>query len=108
MTTQDIIQQTKSFTKQEKQQLAYYFLFSSIDEEERKQFTNLFHYKDDTEHLSTQKNNKTLDKFMKSNDKEEDFNKSNLGITNLLKYKGILEGVDLSDISEEELYLQED
>ncbi len=51
MTAQDIIQQTKSFTKQEKQQLAYYFLFSTIDEEDRKQFASLFHYKNENENV---------------------------------------------------------
>ncbi len=40
--------------------------------------------------------------------KTEKENKTNRGIVNLLKYAGILEGIDTSDISEEELYLQED
>ena len=33
---------------------------------------------------------------------------TNSALDNLLKYKGILKGIDLSDITEEELYLQED
>ena len=40
--------------------------------------------------------------------KIEKENKTNSGISNLLKYAGILEGIDTSDISEEELYLQGD
>ena len=35
MTTQDIIKQTESFTIEQKQQLAYYFLFSTISEDKK-------------------------------------------------------------------------
>ena len=49
---------------------------------------HLFHYKNDIEENSAVKNKKPLDNFMKS--------------------KGILKDVDLSDITEEDLYLQED
>ncbi len=46
MTKQDIIRQTKSFTIEQKQELAYYFLLSTISEEKRKEFANLLNYKD--------------------------------------------------------------
>ncbi len=84
MTTQDIIKQTESFTIEQKQELLYFLLFSIIGEEKRNEFANLFHRKDDIKQHT------------------------NFGISNLLKYSGILEGIDTSDISEEELYLQED
>ncbi len=84
MTTQDIIRQTKSFTIEQKQELAYYFLLSTLSEEKRKEFANMFHYKDNVQE------------------------QTNFGIANLLRYSGILEGIDTSDISEDELYLQED
>ncbi len=45
MTTQDIIKQTESFTIEQKQELAYYFLFSTISEEKIKEFANLFNDK---------------------------------------------------------------
>ncbi len=47
MTTQDIIKQTQSFTAEQRQQLAYYFLSSIIDEDKKREFANLFHYKDE-------------------------------------------------------------
>ncbi len=55
MTTQDIIRQTQSFTTEQKQELAYYFLLSTMSEEKRKEFANLFHYKDDVEELKQDK-----------------------------------------------------
>ncbi len=47
MTIQDIIKQTQSFTAEQRQQLAYYLLFSIIDEDKKQEFANLFHYKDE-------------------------------------------------------------
>ncbi len=62
MTTQDIIRQTKSFTTEQKQELAYYFLLSTMSEAKRKEFANLFHYKDDV--IAPQKNiEEILDKY---------------------------------------------
>ncbi len=86
MTTQDIIRQTKSFTAEQKQELAYYFLLSTMSEAKKRKFANLFHYKDDVEELK--QNKKPLDNFMKT--------------------KGILKDIDLSDITEENIYLQND
>ncbi len=64
MTTQDIIRQTKSFTIEQKQELAYYFLLSTMSEEKRKEVANLFNYKDNVEELK--QNKKPLDNFMKT------------------------------------------
>lgn len=44
MTTQDIIKQTESFTIDQKQQLAYFLLFSTISEDKREQYVSLLHY----------------------------------------------------------------
>ena len=55
MTVQEIIKQTETFTKDQKQQLAYYFLFSTIDENKKQEFIKLVHYKDDFEN-SKEKN----------------------------------------------------
>ncbi len=55
MTTQDIIKQTESFTIEQKQELAYYFLFSTISEEKRQEFANLFRCKDDIKRVKQDK-----------------------------------------------------
>ena len=93
MTIQDIIKQTETFTIDQKQQLAYYFFFATISEDKKQDFMHLFHYKNDFD----------ISKFENKTEKQ-----TNSGITNLLKYSGILEGINTSDISEEELYLQGD
>ena len=49
MTIQDIIKQTESFTIEQKRQLAYYFFLSTISEEQREQYINLFHYNNNIE-----------------------------------------------------------
>lgn len=65
MTIQDIIKQTESFTIEQKQQLAYYFLFSTISEDKKQEFMNLFHYKDDFEEVKKEKNiEEILDKYI--------------------------------------------
>lgn len=55
MTTQDIIKQTKSFTIEQKQQLGFYFLFSSISEDKKQEIMHLFHYKNDFEEIENKK-----------------------------------------------------
>ncbi len=51
MTTQDIIKQTESFTIDQKQQLAYFLLFSTISEDKKQDFMHLFHSKNDFEEI---------------------------------------------------------
>ena len=94
MTVQDTITQAKYFTKKQKQQIGYYYLLSALKEDEQQE--------------------KNIMKFLniKINNEEQKIekkkNKTNPSIANLLKSKGILKDVDLSDITEEEIYLQED
>ena len=60
MTTQDIIKQTETFTIEQKQQLAYYFFFATISEDQKQDFMQLFHYKNDIEEV---KENTLLSNF---------------------------------------------
>ena len=63
MTTQEIIKQTETFTIDQKQQLAYYFLFSTLNEEKKQDFMQLFHYKKDFsqgENIQNKKNEYNL------------------------------------------------
>ena len=46
MTTQEIIKQTETFTIDQKQELVYFF-FSTLNEEKKQDFMQLFHYKKD-------------------------------------------------------------
>ncbi len=55
MTIQDIIKQTESFTVEQKQQLAYYLLFSTFSEDKKQEFMHLFYYKKDFEELERKK-----------------------------------------------------
>ena len=87
MTYQQVIEQTKTFTTQQRRQLAYYLLYPTLQEDKKKKFEQLFDFK--IEYTDILKESvKPLD--------------------NLLKYTGILKNVDISDITEEELYLQGD
>ena len=44
MTIQQIIKQTETFTPEQKQQLAYYFLFSTLNEDKKQNLLQLFNY----------------------------------------------------------------
>ena len=84
MTVKEIIKETETLSPNEQQNLLYYFLYSTLKEEKQKEFFKLINKKEDKE----QKIKNPLDSFM--------------------KYKGILENIDISDITEEEIYLQGD
>jgi len=45
MTVQQIIKQTETFTPEQKQQLAYYFLFSTLNEDKKQNLLQLFNIK---------------------------------------------------------------
>ncbi len=92
MTLQQIEQQTKTLNQQDF--LAYLYKLPQIAKE--KYDLNIF-----LQNLEKQKENLFAEKI-------ETKNKTHPGIENLLAHTGILEGIDTSDISDEELYLQED
>ena len=60
MTIQEIIEQTETFTIDQKQQLAYYFFFATISEDKKQDFMHLFHYRNDLEEV---KENSLLNSF---------------------------------------------
>ncbi len=47
MTIQEIIKQTETFSIDQKQQLAYYFFFSILNEDKKQDFMHLFQYGND-------------------------------------------------------------
>ena len=51
MTVQQIIKQTEKFTIDQKQQLGYYMLFTTLNEEKKYNLMQLFDYKIDSEIL---------------------------------------------------------
>ena len=55
MTIQEIIEQTETFTIDQKQQLAYYFFFATISEDKKQDFMHLFHYRNDFEEVKVNK-----------------------------------------------------
>ena len=55
MTIQEIIEQTETFTIDQKQQLAYYFFFATISEDKKQDFMHLFHYRNDFEEVKSNK-----------------------------------------------------
>ena len=87
MTYQQILEQLKTLNSNEQKNLLSYLFFKYVNPD-KENIKQLFHFNADLEETSINGNKKPLDNFMKS--------------------KGILKNVDLSDISEEELYLQED
>ncbi|MEA2043312.1 MAG: hypothetical protein U9N85_12290 [Bacteroidota bacterium] len=91
MTAQDIIRQTEKLSPDEQKSLISFLVLKYINPNEKQNLMQLFHYQNDFEEVKNKTEKQT-----------------NSGITNLLKYSGILEGINTSDISEEELYLQGD
>ncbi len=65
MSYEEIIEKTKTLTKEQKQRLAYFLLFSSFSEEQRKEYENMLHYKNDFEAENKAKNiGEILDKYI--------------------------------------------
>ena len=62
MTFQEILKETESFTIEQQQQLAYYILFSTLNEDKKKDFMQLFNYKNKSENYTSNKYN-LLDVF---------------------------------------------
>ena len=44
MTVEQIVKQTRAFTTEQKQELAYYMLFPTIKEDKKKDFMNFFNF----------------------------------------------------------------
>ncbi len=93
MTIQQIISETKKMKKQEFQDL----FFRMLKIANTKYNINVFVHTAEPKEYNIPEN--------KTDNVEEEIHP---GIKNLLKYKGILKDIDLSDISEEDIYLQED
>ena len=55
MTSPEIIKQTKDLTTEQKQQLGYYFLFSTMNEDKRKILLQLIQYNPDFDMQEEQK-----------------------------------------------------
>lgn len=91
MTIKEILEQRDSLTIKQRKQIAYRFLYPILQKSKKEQFKQIF----DVDFISSES------KF----ENEEQINPS---IANLLESKGILKNIDTSDISEEELYIQED
>lgn len=87
MTYLQILEQLKTLNSNEQKNLLSYLFFKYVNPD-KENIKQLFHFNPDLDETSINDNKKPLDNFMKS--------------------KGILKNVDLSDISEEELYLQKD
>jgi len=64
MSYQEVLEQTKTLTKEQKQSLAYFLLFSTISEEQRKEYENLLHYKKDKKIEQKKDIGKILDKYI--------------------------------------------
>ena len=65
MTVQQIIKQTENFTVEEKQELGYYFLFSTIDRNKKNNIMQLFHYNSDF-NTSNHKSEENIDDIYNS------------------------------------------
>ncbi len=72
MTTQDIIRQTKEFTAEQKQELAYYFLLSIISEDKKQKFKNLFHYKNNVSEIKKDTDTIVTEQFLSGYSEEDD------------------------------------
>jgi len=58
ITVKQIIKQTEGFTKEQKQQLGYYFLFSTLTYDKKQDYIKLFNYKNDFENTKEEKKRK--------------------------------------------------
>lgn len=83
MNTTQIIEAAEQLSEQEQKSIARYFILKFINPN-KKEFPELL-------------------SFSNTNENESD----NKPLKNFVKSKGILKDIDLSDISEEEVYLQE-
>ncbi len=64
MSYQEILEKTKKLTKEQKQNLAYFLLFSTISEEQKKEYEDLLHHKKESETRDKGKNfGEILDKY---------------------------------------------
>ncbi|MCD4791855.1 MAG: hypothetical protein K8R54_01380 [Bacteroidales bacterium] len=84
MTYQEVIEQIENFTKEQKQQLGYYLLLSSLNEDKRNNLMQLFHY------------NTIFN--VKKNEKDNNYDKNILD--ELDKYCGIAKGLWKEDAQE--------
>jgi len=108
MTVKDTIKQARYFTKEQKQQIGYYYLLSALkeDNEQDNDLLKLFDIKINFNTLEIEnKKNKEIDQLLKNTDV---LNNNKKPLDNFMKSKGILKDIDISDITEEELYLQGD
>ena len=58
MTVEQIIKQTETLTKDQKQQLAFYILFSTMSEDKRSDLLQLFFYENNFDSLKISKDKK--------------------------------------------------
>jgi len=77
MTTKEIIKETETFTIEQKQQLAYYFLFSILNEDKKQNLMELFHLKNDSKAINKSTvddiyNSIVAEQFLDGYDKEDD------------------------------------
>lgn len=113
MTYKETIQQAEHFTNKQRQQIGYYFLYPTLKKEEKKKFNQLLNIELDLKKETDDEINLSIVDFLKYlgidiSDEEIQRTRTKNTLDNFMKSKGILKNKDLSDITEEKLYLQEE
>ncbi len=74
MTFQEVLKQTETFTIEQKQQLGYYMLFSTLTKDKKNNLFHLFHYRNDFEKIEENNKYRRFDKFRGKIKISDDFN----------------------------------